>query len=246
MVTSLEPAEYDATLPARADVVVIGGGIAGVATALALVDKGVGVALCEKGRIGAEQSSRNWGWCRVMGRDPNEIPLGLESLKLWRGMQARIEADIGFRQPGTVWAFDRDAELAEASAWLEHARRFQIDTRLLDGAATADLVSGCVRRFAGALYTPSDGVAEPEKAVPAMARAARRGGASIHGRCAVRGIELKAGRVAGVVTEQGSIACDAAVLAGGAWSRLFCGNLGIDLPQLKLLGSVLRTGPVAG
>ena len=246
MLANLEPADYDETLPARAEVVVIGGGIAGVATALALVDKGVRVALCEKGRIAAEQSSRNWGWCRVMGRDPNEIPLGLESLKLWRGMQARVEADIGFRTPGTVWAFDSERELGEASNWLEHARAFQIDTQLLDSAATAALVTGSARRFAGALYTQSDGVAEPEKAVPAMARAARRGGAGIFGNCAVRGIELRGGRVCGVVTERGPIACDAVVLAGGAWSRLFCGNLGIDLPQLKMLGSVLRTAPVDG
>ena len=62
----------------------------------------------------------------------------------------------------------------------------------------------------------------------------------------MRGIELKGGRVAGVVTEKGRIACNAVVLAGGAWSRLFCGNLGIDLPQLKMLSSVLRTAPVPG
>ncbi|MBW6398249.1 FAD-binding oxidoreductase [Roseomonas sp. HJA6] len=245
MLANLQDADYDETLPTRAEVVVIGGGIAGVSTALALVAKGVSVAVCEKGRIGAEQSSRNWGWCRVMGRHPDEIPLGLESLRLWRAMEATVQADIGFRQPGTVWAFDTEAELAEAAHWLEHARAWQIDTRLLDTAGTAAVITGSVRRFAGALHTPSDGVAEPEKAVPAMARAARRGGATIHGRCAVRGLELRAGRAAGVVTERGSIACDAVVLAGGAWSRLFCGNLGIDLPQLKMLSSVLRTAPVA-
>jgi glycine/D-amino acid oxidase-like deaminating enzyme len=246
MLMNLQDADYDEILPARVDVVVIGGGIAGVSTALALLEKGVTVAVCEKGRIAAEQSSRNWGWVRVMGRHPNEIALGLESLKLWRGMEARIEADIGFRQPGALWAFDTDADMAEAEKWLDHARAWQIETRLLDTAGTADVVKGSVRRFAGALHTPSDGVAEPEKAVPAMARAARRQGAAILGRCAVRGLDLRAGRVAGVVTERGTIACEAVVLAGGAWSRLFCGNLGIDLPQLKLLGSVLRTAPVDG
>ena len=66
-------------LPAKTDVVVIGGGIAGSATALYLAHKGVSVALCEKGEIGAEQSGRNWGWVRVMGRDKREIPLSLAS-----------------------------------------------------------------------------------------------------------------------------------------------------------------------
>ena len=59
--------------------------------------------------------------------------------------------------------------------------------------------------------------------------------------CAVRGIETQGGRVAGVVTEKGRIACDSVVLAGGVWSRLFCGNLDLRLPQLKVMSSVMRT-----
>ena len=68
---------------------IIGGGIIGVCTALFLAEKGHSVVLCEKGRIGGEQSSRNWGWCRTMGRDAREIPLAIESLRLWRGMNLR-------------------------------------------------------------------------------------------------------------------------------------------------------------
>ena len=49
-----------------------------------------------------------------------------------------------------------------------------------------------------------------------------------------------------MVTERGTIDCNAAVLAGGAWSRLFCGNMGIDFPQLKVLGSVMRTETLDG
>jgi glycine/D-amino acid oxidase-like deaminating enzyme len=64
--------------------------------------------------------------------------------------------------------------------------------------------------------------------------------------CAVRGIETQGGRVSGAVTEKGRIACDTVVLAGGAWCRLFCSNLGIELPQLKVLATVMRTGPLEG
>ena len=67
------------TTPTR--VVVIGGGIIGVSAALTLAERGIAVTLCEKGEIGGEQSSRNWGWCRQQGRDPREIPLVIESLK---------------------------------------------------------------------------------------------------------------------------------------------------------------------
>jgi glycine/D-amino acid oxidase-like deaminating enzyme len=62
----------------------------------------------------------------------------------------------------------------------------------------------------------------------------------------VRGIETAGGSVSGVVTEHGRIRCNQVVLAGGAWSSLFCGNLGIRFPQLKILGSVMRTAPFSG
>lgn len=246
MPQNLTPVQYDQALPGQTDVVVIGGGIAGVSTALALSDKGVAVALCEKGQIAAEQSSRNWGWCRVMGREPREIPLGIESLRLWRGMTERVGEDIGFRQAGTMWLCDTDRDMRKHEPWLEHARTWQLDTKMLTGADLAAVVPDMKLRVSGALYTPSDGRAEPLKAVPAMARAAQRQGVVLLGNCAVRGVETKAGRVAAVQTERGRIPCSAVVLAGGAWSRLFCGNLDLFLPQLKVLGSVLRTAPMDG
>ena len=105
---------------------------------------------------------------------------------------------------------------------------------------------GAAMTFEAAVYTPSDGQAEPQKAVPAIARAAQRGGATILTRCAVRGLDRAGGRVTGVVTERGRIACGAVVLAGGAWSRLFCGNQDIELPQLDIRSGALRTGPIPG
>src|SRR5687767_15052816 len=93
-----DPFVGDDTLPRRTSVVVIGGGIIGACTALELSERGIDVVLCEKGEIGAEQSSRNWGWCRQMGRDPREIPLAVESLRLWRGLKERVGAETGFRQ----------------------------------------------------------------------------------------------------------------------------------------------------
>ncbi|HXO03140.1 MAG TPA: FAD-binding oxidoreductase, partial [Stellaceae bacterium] len=105
---------------------------------------------------------------------------------------------------------------------------------------------GLSKKWAGALYTPSDGKGEPQLAAPAIANAARRAGATILTHCAVRGVETAGGRISGVVTEKGRIACQSVVLAGGAWSRLFCGNLGVELPQLKVLGSVMRTEKLDG
>ena len=246
MAPRVDPVATDETLPARADVVIVGGGIIGTSTALFLAQKGISTVLCEKGHIAGEQSSRNWGWCRKMARDPREIPLIIESLRLWQGMNQLVEAETGFRTCGIMYLGDTAADLARLETWLDHAREYQLDTRIIDGGEVARLLPGSAKRWAGALYTASDGKAEPHLAAPAIAAAARRRGATILARCAARGIETEAGRVAAVVTEKGRIACQSVVLAGGAWSRLFCGNLGIALPQLKVLGSVMRTERLDG
>jgi glycine/D-amino acid oxidase-like deaminating enzyme len=242
----VEIVQSDPTVPSRAGVVIIGGGIIGVCTALFLAEKGHSVVLCEKGRIGGEQSSRNWGWCRTMGRDAREIPLAIESLRLWRGMNQHIGRETGYRQPGILYLCETEKEIAAQEQWLSEARQYQVDARLLRGAEMNALVPGSSHLFVGAMHTPTDGRAEPSQAAPAIAEAARAAGATILTECAVRGIETQAGRVSGVVTEKGRIACDAVVLAGGAWSRLFCGNAGVELPQLKVLGSVFRTAPLDG
>jgi glycine/D-amino acid oxidase-like deaminating enzyme len=241
-----DPVQSSDTVPPKTSVVVVGVGIVGTSTALFLAEKGIPVVLCEKGKIGAEQSGRNWGWTRVMGRDPREIPLGIESLKLWRRMNEITGAETGFRQCGIVYLCETKSELAKHEEWLEQARPFQLDTRLLAPHEIETVLPGCTRSWAGGLYTPSDGRAEPTKAAPAIAEAARARGATILTGCAVRGVETKGGRIAAVVTERGRIDCDTVVLAGGAWSRLFCGNMNIDLPSLKILGSVCRTHPLEG
>jgi glycine/D-amino acid oxidase-like deaminating enzyme len=242
----VEPVPSDPALPARTDVVIVGGGIIGAATAFFLAERGIAVTLCEKGSIGAEQSSRNWGWCRTMGRDLREIPLSIESLRLWRGMNARLGAETGFRQAGIVYTCDTPQDMAFREEWLDAARQWQIDARPVSGGALADLLPGAARKFVGGLYTPSDGRAEPSLAAPALAMAARRLGAVVLTGCAVRGIDTEGGRIAAAITEKGRIACQSVVVAGGAWSRLFLGNFGVAVPQLKLLGSVMRTAPLAG
>ncbi len=246
MAQLLDHADTDPDLPSRTGVVVIGAGVIGICTALSLAEKGVAVTVLEKGRVAAEQSSRNWGWCRTTGRDLAEVPLAMESVRMWDRMAERVGADVGFRRAGVAYVAETQRELAGHAAWLERAQEYQVGSRLLDADETAALLPGAGVRFAGALHTPGDGKAEPHRAVPAMVGALRRLGGIVVEGCAARGLDLQAGRVAGVMTERGRIGCESVVLAGGAWSRLFCGNHGVGFPQLKVLGSVMRTAPMDG
>jgi glycine/D-amino acid oxidase-like deaminating enzyme len=236
----------DEAMPATTSVVIIGGGIIGAFAALTLAGRGIPVVLCEKGYIACEQSSRNWGWCRQAGRDAREMPLIVQSLQLWRDMNRLTQAETGFRECGVLYVGETEADEDGFAAWAAMARPFEIGVRIVHGAELSALMPGASRTYPCGLYVPTDGCAEPQRAAPAIARAAQRQGAIILAHCAARGIERTGGRAAAVVTERGRIACDAVILAGGAWSSLFCASLGIRLPQLKVLSSVMRTVPVAG
>ncbi|GAB4261780.1 MAG: FAD-binding oxidoreductase [Pararhodobacter sp.] len=245
--SALRPAEHAGDLPDRADVVVIGGGIAGVNAAWHLAAQGQRVVLCEKGRIGAEQSGRNWGWIRVQGRDLAEIPLVLEARRHWQDWSDRLGAGLGYAVRGVTY-MARDASAgAGFEAWLRSARDFGLDSRMLTQAQIDALFPGAEPgTWKAALHTASDARAEPFVAVPMMARAAvAEAGVTIREGCAVRALDIAGGRVRGVVTEAGRIACEAVVLTGGAWSSLFLRRHGVTIPQLAVLSSVMATAPIA-
>ncbi len=243
---TVDPISPEDRIPARADVVIVGGGIIGTSAALYLAQKGASVALCEKGHIAGEQSSRNWGLVRKARRDPREIPLIVASLGLWDEMNERVEGETGFRRTGIAFAAADDAAAARYETWLGYARPYQIDARMVSGEEMEHVMPGSRGRWKTALYCATDGRAEPQKAAPAIAAAARRAGAAIVGNCAVRGVERSGGKVSGVVTEHGRIACNTVVVAAGAWSRRFLKDLDVTLPQLKVRASVMRTAPLEG
>lgn len=237
--------EFD-ILPPRADVVIVGGGIVGASTALALARRGLAVVLCEKGTVGEEQSGRNWGWVRKMGRDIRELPLMLRSMEIWDELHQITGAETGFRRVGVTYFFESDADAEKYAPWMRKAAQFELDTRFLTAAETAEIGPDSTRTWTGALHTASDGCAEPHLATRAIIRGARAHGAHVAECCAVRGIVRSAGRVSEVVTEKGRIACDAVVLAGGAWTTFLARSMGVHFPQLKLQSQVARTRPLAG
>ena len=238
----------DEKLPERADAVVIGGGIIGVSTAYFLARRGMSVAVLEKGYIGGEQSSRNWGWCRQQNRDVRELPLSALSLRLWEEMTAEIGRDLGFRRCGLFYATDDPKQLATWDAWgRDYGRPSGVRTRMLDGAEAAGVMKGSgPRKWLGGVHSMDDGTADPGLAAPVIAEGARRFGATIHQDCAARGLDITNGAVSGVVTERGVIKTDSVVCSGGAWASAFCRRHGISFPQASVRASVLRLPPIEG
>lgn len=246
MAPTIVPVHTHSELPAATSVVIIGGGIVGLTAALALAERNVPVVVLEKGRLAGEQSSRNLGWVRKTSRLAEDIPMAQAADRLWAQMPERVGADVGYRQAGIMFVARNAAQMAFHEKWLESVKPLQLGSRLLSAAEIGRLVPQGQGAWAGGLYTPSDGRAEPTLASSAIAKAAMAKGAIIIEGCAVRTLETQAGRLCGVVTERGAIRCEQVLVAAGLWSRRLLGNHGIDLPTLPLTCSVLRTKPMEG
>ena len=226
-----------------ADVVIIGAGIAGTATAYYLAKGGAKVVVCEKGEIAGEQSSRNWGFVRQQGRDPAEIPLMMEANKIWHGLERELNADLEWLAAGNLVTFATEEERAGWENWQRTAAEFGLSSRILGRAELEAVVPGNAFDCLGGIFTESDGQAEPTKVTTALARAAEGRGAEFLTHCAVYEVETTAGAVSGVITERGSVSAPIVVCAAGAWSGRMLRTLGLKLPQMWIKGSVARTTP---
>ena len=183
------PGQHAQALPDKVDVVIIGGGVIGICAALFLSRHGHSVFVCEKGRVAGEQSSRNWGWIRQQGRDPDELPIMMEANRLWQDLNAQLDCDIGLRQGGIVYFSDSDSELERYETFTTLAAEHGLQSNLMSRAQVQAMIPDLNRSYRGALHTPSDMRAEPWMAVPALARLAAAEGVLIHENCAVRRLD---------------------------------------------------------
>ncbi|WP_420349426.1 NAD(P)/FAD-dependent oxidoreductase [Pelagibius sp.] len=214
----------------QADIVVIGGGLIGLSSALAAARAGLSVTLLEAAVCGRFASSASAGGVRSLNRHPAEIPLARAALDLWRRLPELVGDDGGFSAAGQI----RIAEDADSLAALErrHAmvKALGYDHERLIGPQELkrrlpDLAADCK----GALVVDDDGFADPLRCIHAFRRAAADAGVMLRENCPVTAIERGGDRLH-VVTAEGVVAAGQVVNAAGAWGGKLAAAVGEPVP----------------
>lgn len=241
---AVEISRHNPTVPAAADTIVIGGGIVGLASAYFLARRGLDVVVLEKDKIACQQSGRNWGFVRTQYRDPVELPLAVEALSLWPILAQELGHATGWRRCGCLFLARDDSEYAQFERWQSDTRAVSPDARMLSRSEVAAMLPSLRAKVSGALYTASDGQAEPLLATTAFAKAAESMGVRILEDCGALEVETAAGAVSGVVTEYGLIRSKSVVCAAGASSHRLLRSVGLALPQQVIRNTVALTSPI--
>ncbi len=229
------------------DCLIIGGGIAGVATACYLAEYGDRVTLLERGEIASEASGVNAGQIGALGwgHVPNlQSYLTMGSMALFKNLQLDHGYDIAFRQSGALqviqteaqYAFTRDRVLALQAEGYQVELMSMREARSIEPEINPALL--------GVMYMPLRGQADPKVATQAFGRAAERHGASLRTGHAVTGIQISHDGTYRVETPHETFVVGKLVLAAGAWSAPLGEMLGLRIPIVPIRGQMWDTEPL--
>jgi 4-methylaminobutanoate oxidase (formaldehyde-forming) len=234
--------------PTQARVVVIGGGIMGCSTLYHLAGLGVGDALLlERGKLTCGTTWHSAAQVRQLRSTNNLTQLIRYSSELY----ARLEAETG---QSTGWIETGSLSIATNEDRLTHIRRqaslgklFGVETHELS-AAEASALWPMMRSddIVGAVYSPNDGRVNPSDLCAALAKGAKARGARVIEDTPVTGIRVRDGRVMGVDTAAGHIACEAVVNCAGLWGREVGAMAGVSVPLYACEHFYLLTKPIEG
>jgi sarcosine oxidase, subunit beta len=221
-----------APLQARANVVIIGGGVMGTSIAFHLAEAGVrNIVLIERNTLGSGSSAKPLGGVRATFSDPGNIVLGQRSLEAFERFHEIFKINIGLRQVGYLFLCRHEAELAA----LENATGVQnslgCSARMVT-PAEAVVLNPFLRQAAllGGSFSPRDGFAQPSKVVEAYAEAAKQLGVRFCEHTEVLGVRRSATATHEIHTSRGVINADAVIIAAGAWSEKIGERVGAYLP----------------
>ena len=235
------------SLPAAAEVVVVGGGVIGTSIAFHLAEAGADVCLLERDQLAGGSTSRAAGGFRAQFSDPLNIAIGRRSIDAFTRFRERPGAEIDLHQVGYLFLLANEEDVASFEASVALQNELGVPSRFVDLAEVRELspLAGLDGVLA-ATYSPLDGHASPEAVVQGYAAGARAHGASVVTGCAVTGVQHTDREIRSVETARGTIETGTVVCAAGVWSPEIARSVGVELPVEPYLREVGFTGPTPG
>ncbi|RVU19099.1 NAD(P)/FAD-dependent oxidoreductase [Methylobacterium oryzihabitans] len=216
--------------PRDADVIVVGGGLMGAATAFFLRRRGRSVVVLERDRVGQHASGTNFGNVRRQGRFLPQLPLANRAREIWGRLPELIGEDVEFLPTGHLRLACTPEEVGRMEAYARDCRPYGLDLELMSANALRVRFPYLGREAVAGSFSPHDGHANPRLAAPAFARAARRLGATIVEGAEVAAIE-KAGEDFSVETADGRrYRAPVVQICAGAWGGQLSARFGEPVP----------------
>jgi sarcosine oxidase subunit beta len=235
------------SLPAAAEVVVVGGGVIGTSIAFHLAEAGIDVCLLERDQLAGGSTSRAAGGIRAQFSDPLNIAIGLRSIDAFTRFGERPGAVIDLHQVGYLFLLDREEDVARFEASVALQNELGVPSRFVDLDEARELCPiAALDGVLAATYSPLDGHASPEAVVQGYAAGARAHGGSIVTGCPVTAVRHEGHEVRSVETALGTIETGTVVCAAGVWSPEIARSVGVELPVEPYLREVGFTGPTPG
>ena len=230
------------------DVIIVGAGIVGCATALALAEAGAKVEVIERYHAGAMASGWTLAGVRQSGRDAAEMQLAKTAVKIWETLDLRLDAMTGYRQTGNLRLARTEIE-TEIIRNIVHLQAVEgLPIELLDAQQARTIAPALSEEFLLASWCPTDGHADPLQTVQGFQKAAERLGVKFRTNTIVTGIgtDFRNGchQFNAIETASGSIVAGNAMLATGVQTNLLLRNLGVCIPMATPLVSAFQTIPV--
>jgi sarcosine oxidase, subunit beta len=225
------------------DVAVVGGGLVGASTALALAQRGMRVLLIERRFVGAQASGVNYGGVRCQGRPAEQLPLALRARRIWDRLDERIGIDGEFVVSGHMRLARSEADLSGLEAYAQMAAQHGLSLQLMSGAAFRRRYPWLGAAAVGGSLCATDGHANPRLVSPAFARAAEQAGAHVRELTALEHAHYDGHRFS---LRAGAESYEAQWLvnAAGAWAGTLAERFGDAVPMQPIYPNMWVTEPL--